>query len=437
MILSLDFGTSSLKAALLNSECNVVHSTKAEYQYRVYNENWVELDPDAVLSAMSSAVSAFGPQLAAVEQVVYDTFSPSLVLMDKEGRALHPIITHLDRRSKEQSERIQREMGSADFQRITGIFPFIGGASITTLMWLMEHRSDLIGQTCKLGHLNTFLYKALTGLWATEPVNASMTGMFETVSGESWSEEICSAFGIPTGKLPDILPAGAAGGTLTAGGASLLGLPQGIPVALGTNDAAAAQLGAGNSRAGDVLSISGSSEMISILSDRPVVDDGYYLRRAATPGLWQIFAITASGFAVDWFRHAFCSELSEDEFYRRELPACAKQAANGPGGVRYLPYIAGDRQSLTPKTGSFEGITLQSTRQDFLAAILRDFHGPMVEVMERAGKFLTLSPVAKLTGGMVDEEFIALKRALMSCDFAVVQDCPLVGNARLALLKAK
>lgn len=406
--------------------------SRVEYQYRVFNQNWVELDTDIVLAAMRSGIKGLADYLDEVELVAFDTFSPSVVLMDAGGEALYPIITHLDRRSKDQMQRIVDEMGSRTFQGITGIQPFIGGASITTILWLMENEPALFDRTFKLGHFNTYIYHKLTGCWATDPVNASMTGMFETIAGDGWSGRICDSFGIPMNKLPDILQHGMTAGRLTEQAAAITGLRKGIPVALGSNDAATAQIGAGNVKAGDILNISGSSEMISILTDKAVASEHYYLRRAATPGLWQIFATTASGLAVDWFRKLFYQDMEERTFYQKELPDIIRREVDSTS-VRFSPYIAGDRQSLAPKTGAFTGLTLQTGKRDFLAAILLGIHEPIVNTINIASGYLDLNKRIKLTGGMLDDAFIELKRKILKgYDFTVIDNCPIIGNGILA-----
>ncbi|HEX2945576.1 MAG TPA: FGGY-family carbohydrate kinase [Clostridia bacterium] len=432
-ILSMDFGTSSLKLALLERDLRVVKSLKVEYQYRIRNQNWVELDAETAISAMCRGIRELSGYADKIELVSFDTFSPSVTLMDSEGEALYPIIMHLDRRSKDQSQRIIDEMGTKKFQSITGIQPFIGGASVTSILWLMENEPALFEKAYKVAHFNTYVYHRLTGRWATDPVNASMTGMYETMGGSRWSDAICGTFGIPEGKLPDILQAGTIAGSLTKQASQLTGLREGIPVALGSNDAATAQIGAGNTKAGDILDISGSSEMVSILSDKAVVNDKYYLRKAATPGLWQIFAITASGLAIDWFRREFYRDMDDKAFFSVEFPKIIGENITN-SNIHFAPYIAGDRQSLEPKTATFSGITLQASRGDFLASILLGIHEPILETIRLAEAFLQLNRNVKLTGGMVHESFIGLKKKIMEgFDFTIVDNCPILGNAILAL----
>ncbi|MGI5895364.1 MAG: FGGY-family carbohydrate kinase [Oscillospiraceae bacterium] len=432
-VLSVDFGTSSVKLSVVDDQLNILDSAKVSYQLRVTNGDWIELDGDVLFDAMLEGIRKLDKHAAEIELIGFDTFSPSMTFMDAEGNALHPVLTHLDRRSKEQTQEILRVMGKEKFQSITGIQPFTGGASVTSVLWMKENRPDVFEPAVKLGHLNTYIYKRLTGVWATDPTNASMTGMYETVTGKGWSEEICGAFGIPMEKLPPILEAGTVAGSLKPEVAEACGLKAGIPVALGGNDAATAQVGAGNTKSGEILNISGSSEMVSILSDTPKVNDKYYLRCSATPGLWQIFAITASGFALDWFREEFYKDMDARTFFDKEMPDVIAHNLNTTE-VGFLPYIAGDRQSLEPKRGAFTGLTLQATRKDFLAAIFLGIHQPIQETIALAEEFLTLNKTIKLTGGMVDDAFLQIKHKLFpGYEFTVKPDCPVLGNVVLAL----
>ncbi|MDR2103920.1 MAG: FGGY-family carbohydrate kinase [Treponema sp.] len=441
-ILALDFGTSSVKLSLLGERAapaedplEILCSAKEGYQIRVLNEDWVELDAEEVFSAMIRGLEKLRDRAGeGIDLIAYDVFSPSLIFMDREGNPLYPILTHLDRRSKKQSAEILQRMGKDRFQAVTGIQPFTGGVSITSALWVRENEEAVFNRAERMGHLNTYLYKKLTGLWACDPVNASQTGLYETVSGRGWSEEIAGLFGIPLRLLPGILPAGAAGGRLSPEAARLCGLKPGIPVALGTNDAASAQVGAGNTRAGAVLNISGSSEMISVLSAAPRIDDRYYLRCSATPGLWQIYATTAGGFALDWFRKEFYRDLGDRDFFEKELPGIAEDLSFNIKGVEFLPYLSGDRQSITPKKGAFTGLTLETRRENLLAALLRGMHEPIKQVLAICEEFMPLERTIKLTGGMIDQSMVKIKKQILPAyGFEVKKECMILGSALLAL----
>lgn len=62
--------------------------------------------------------------------------------------------------------------------------------------------------------------------------------------------------------------------------------------------------------------------MIAILTDKPVTNDKYYLRNSGIKGLWQVFSITTGGFAIDWFREQFYTDMSKEEFYSSFCRIC-------------------------------------------------------------------------------------------------------------------
>jgi len=432
-ILSIDIGTSSLKMAVLSENNQIIDMTTMEYQYRVFNYDWVELQADQILDALREGCLRLSEHLGEVEIIAYETFSPSLVFMDRNGDPLHPVITHLDRRSKKQTEIILNTMGKEAFQGITGVQPFTGGVSITTVMWMMENLPEVFRDTYKFGHLSTFIYHKLTGCWASDPTDASMMGLYETLKWSTWSKDILNTFNIPESKLPPIHNAGTVLGTLKKDPALLMGLREGIPVVLGSNDAATAHLGCGNFKEGDILNVSGSSEIISIITDKPVINDNYYIRNAIFPGKWQIFAITIGGFAIDWFRKEFYKDMNADDFFCLELPDVIDNYVDKTSAV-FSPYLAGDRQSLIPRKGAFNGLTLDTTRKDLLAAIAVGIHEHLIKVLELSGSFVTLNKRIKLTGGLSSGPYINLKRKLMKdFDFEVIQNAPLLGNGLLAL----
>jgi AAA+ superfamily predicted ATPase len=66
--------------------------------------------------------------------------------------------------------------------------------------------------------------------------------------------------------------------------------------------------------------------------------------------------------------------------------------------------------------------------------MLRGINEPMLNTMNLAARFLKLNPEIDMTGGMAKDDYIQFKKRLMpDYDFKIVDDCPLIGNARLAL----
>lgn len=431
--LSIDFGTSSVKLEVLDDAWNVHSSQTEEYPYLLLPGEKVEIDPEALFGAVHTASQRIPASLREqIGLICYDTFSPSPVFLTEDGGLAYPnIITHMDRRSRAQGARIEEAIGKDRYLSIAGIYPFAGGAGVMSILWMQENMPDVLERTHRIGHLPTLVHHRLTGEWMVDLVNASMLGLYDTVHQSGWSSEIIEALGLEERWFGPIHNPGTVLGRLRLDEAVLLGVPTGIPVAVGTNDMAAAQLGAGNDRAGRVMNTAGSSDMVSILVDRPVTNPGYYLRNSALPGLWQIYATTAGGFGLDWFFEQFCREMSRTQFHEEYVPAVIDRI-DELGEVAFAPYLTGDRQSLEKRTGSWTGLTLAATRDQMLGAMLASMNQVLADIVRQAANVTPMDPVIKVTGGMSGPSFVALKeRIFEGFTFEPVQNCSVKGNVAL------
>jgi len=299
------------------------------------------------------------------------------------------------------------------------------------MLWYKDKLPELYRRTWKLGHMNTFLQRRLTGRWLIDPSNASFTGLYETLQMGSWSEKICSALGIHRDLLPEIVPSISIAGPLTREAAGDTGLRQGIPVAMGANDTTSAAFGAGAVNTGDILNISGSNEIITVTTDAPVPHEKYYIRASMEPGKWLYLAITVGGFALEWFRKEFYSEMDKKDFYGGFLSDFVKTRTRTD--VVFKPYLAGDRHSLVKKKGAFTGLTFESTREDLLLGLLVGTFEPVFSTINILKKRMRLNPHIFWTGGMVGDAYQDFKRRIFKgFDFNMRRECSTLGNLQVA-----
>ena len=335
-ILTADFGTSSVKTGIYDEKLTELRSAKACYTYDV-NGLEAQIDLNVVFSAFIKSLADLGDMIKTVDVVAVDNFSPSVCALDREGEPLFPCIIHLDRRSYAESRQALKLFSKEGFLSINGNLPFAGGISSTSIMWIMNNCPETAANTSKFGHLSTFILKKLTGRFLMDPSNASFTGLYETFTGRGWSEDITDALKIDRDKLPEILPSLSLAGKITAKAAALTGIPEGVPVITGSNDSAAAAYGAGAVMPGDIMNISGSSEIMTITTKNPVPHPRLYLRTSVEADKWLYLSITVGGFALEWFKKNFCREMSADEFYKEYLERAMSEG--DAKTVRFLPHL--------------------------------------------------------------------------------------------------
>lgn len=438
LLLALDIGTSSLKAGLFDDTERLLGTRTVDYALDTDGPA-VGIDPETIWEAFLAVARGLGPDAARVECVVPCALSPSLVLMDREGAPLYPAILHWDRRSVREAREALATIGREEFLARAGNIPYPGSISLSSLLWLRRHQPGVFASASMAGHVNTFFVRRLTGTWAFDPTNASLTGLYGTVGRSGWLPDFCRELGIPAGILPPVVECDEQVGTVTAAAARASGLTAGTPVIMGSNDTSAACLGAGVTEPGQLLDIAGSAELLAVCLDRPVSDAKHHLRVHPIPGRWIAFTIIVSGFALEWFRTRFCPGMDEKDFYGPYLEGLL--AAGGtnaqPRGeatpVRFVPHLLGDRTSFSDTGGSFSGLTLSTTREDLALAIIESATSGLQASLRRFGRAVDLSRVIRLTGRRAGEALSAYReRRLRGYTFETRESCALLGCAVLS-----
>ncbi|HEV7297975.1 MAG TPA: FGGY family carbohydrate kinase [Tepidisphaeraceae bacterium] len=364
-ILGLDIGSSSVKTAVLR-ETKIVGEVATQRFKTRYDGARSEVSPDEVLKAVRGAIGQLGAAVKKVDAVAISVMSPAWVAMDSRGKALTPLVTHQDRRSVAEAHAIEQRVGKARHLKLAGNRPFPGGISSTTWAWYRQHEAERLKNADLVGHLNTYLHRHMTGKRVIDPSNASFTGFYETVALTGWSDELCDASRMPKALLPQVLPSNAVGGNVSKEGARRFGLPEGLPVLAGIVDGSCGMLLAG-AKAGQLFNVSGSTDVLALCVDRPQPHDRLLTRALGVDQKWvSVSTIAAVGTALNWARDQFFADLPEQKFWK--LVSSAKRS---PGSrVAFENHLAGDRTQIDQRTGCFTGITLATTREEMLSAIV-------------------------------------------------------------------
>lgn len=378
-LLGIDIGSSSVKCAMLRGGRIVGKIVHAKYPTRIDGPR-VEVDPPAILKAVGQAVRNVGAAARKADAIALSVFSPGWVAMDSAGKPLTPIITHQDRRSVEEAKDLEKEVGAERYLHIAGSRPFPGGISSTTWAWHLKHEPGRLKKADLVGHLNTFLHRQFADARVIDPANASFMGIYSTADLSGWSDELCNAVGARRSQLPDVLEANAIGGRLTRSAAGRLGLTAGLPMTVGVVDGSAAMLATG-ARVGQMLNVCGSTDVLALCTDRFAPDMRLLTRALGIGRKWlAVSTIAAAGSAISWAKDQFFPDDDWPTFQRRVISLARKGAAKATASARkkqdlagvvlFEPWLAGDRMSVEQKKAAITGLTLATTREDILAALL-------------------------------------------------------------------
>lgn len=361
-----------------------------------------EVSPEDVWAAIVASVEKLRP--GRVDLIGLTALGPAFIAMDKAGTPLTPLVTHADRRSVEQAARIEKEIGRDRHLATAGNRPYPGGIASTTWRWYAEHEPDVLRRADLVGCLTTWLHRRLTGERVIDPSQASFFGVYRTTTLDGWDADLVAAAGGRLEQLPEIHDADRVAGVLTGPAAAELGLARGVPMLSGCLDGSAATLAAAAQEDGDLtippgilVNSVGSTDVLAmtVAEPRPV---SRLLTRALGLGRhWVAVATLASaGTTIDWARRTLFPDLPDDEFHRLLETVGTERPDHG---VRFRPYLAGDRTTLNQPRGGFSGITLGTTREHLLAAVLDGLAAASAARLPRLAEAGEPRPVVHVTGG--------------------------------------
>jgi xylulokinase len=368
-VLGIDLGTSQVKALLCACDGTVLGQGAAGYQVQVPRSGWAEADPEQWWRGVRTAVrEALGPAPAEVAGLAPVGQMHGLVLQAERSGVLRPPIVWLDRRADAEVADYRRL--PADLRARLGNAPSAGMAG-PLLLWLSRHEPDAYRRARWILQPKDWLRYRLTGNAATDPTDASGTLLFDLARG-TWATDLARALGLRTDLLPGLRPPAAVAGPLRPAPAEELGLPPGLPVAIGAADTAASLLAAQLPSTGrwGLLTLGTGGQLIVPTTPKPDIPISEYpdmsettnVFRSVDGGTYRLAGAQNVGVTLDWVRRTLGA--SWDELYGT---AARPWRADTPV---FLPYLAGERWDAQGGGGAWIGLTLAHQREDLLRAAL-------------------------------------------------------------------
>lgn len=378
-LIGIDCGSSAIKVGLYNTKGSLQFVCSKPYKLRYPQPGWVDIPADELWGILVQLISTLLEESRICPQDVaglgFSNFCPALVLLDKDGEALRPIINFMDQRSQKQLNRIKDEAGETEFFAITGNGLNMGCCSLSNLLWVKEEQPEVYKRTSFIGHLNTYLTAKMTGNYGVDYTNASMIGLFN-MREKKWSHEICGLFGINPNILPPLYHSGDMIGRLKKQVAAELGLLEGTPVAMGAADTACSALALKLNNERDCFESAGTSDVLTFCNSKPDFDKRFVNRFHILPGLWLSHgAMSTPGATMSWIKERFfqydSKKLNDNNLYELISQEAAK-AKPGSGGIIFLPYMMGERTPIWDGNarGTFIGLSLASTNGDIFRAVM-------------------------------------------------------------------
>jgi sugar (pentulose or hexulose) kinase len=197
-------------------------------------------------------------------------------------------------------------------------------------------------------------------------------GVYSTLTLGGWNHTLLDAIGASRAVLPEILDGNRVGGRITPDAARQFGLLAGTPMTVGLMDTSAAMLLAG-ARAGHLVNTSGSTDVLALCTNRPSPHEHLLTRPLGIGRQWlAVSTIAAAGSAIAWAHRTLFADLSEKRFAALVRTLARDKRSPAGSTVHFDPYLAGDRMSIEQRRGGFDGLTLSTTRDELLKAMIEE-----------------------------------------------------------------
>lgn len=279
LYLGIDLGTSYFKVGLFDAagvrkglgRVRIETSEPAAGQCVLSVDAFWRLLRTACRQALADAnVSA-----AEIAAVSYASQANSFVLLDSTASPLTPIIIWTDARGEPVEPELAQFADSDAFHATVGFRGVAGQYALAKWRWFARVHPELWARAAHVMTISDFLTFALTGERVGDASTAAFLGLYDLHRHGWWAEALAVA-GVSRRQLSTPLRPGQPCGRTTAQADELLGVPVGIPFAVGGLDHHVAAIGAGVGWVADASISTGTVLAALTLVDTVVPTRGCY-----------------------------------------------------------------------------------------------------------------------------------------------------------------
>src|SRR5690242_11932486 len=337
-----------------------------------YTDNAPEVDPrcwlEAVVGAVRLALSDAGASV--VDAIAVGALGPCPVLLDEQMEPVGPApLFGIDARSEIQRRRLQRQHDLRDEDlSLDHVAP--------KLLWLRETQPQRFARAQWVVDAAGYIVAAFTAV----PTIDRATAAYHLAPGIT-----------PLVRLPEPREADEIAGPLLPGIAERLGLPAGVPVAIGGCDSYVDLAAIGMQDIGDLGILIGSTLVLGCVVETCDARDGLRCTLHHGPGAFLGGWTSACGSLIDW----------SAALYGAPAVAAAADLPPGAGGLLMLPYFGGERAPIwdNDARGAVIGASLQTSAAELHRATIDAVALSAFDLSERLLRLTGRCEAGRVGGG--------------------------------------
>ena len=369
LYLGVDLGTSSVKVLLVDETGAVRKTASRTYPLEFPQPGWSQQNPADWWNAVVQCIPELleGEDKSQVAGLSVGGQMHGLVVLDENDQVIRPAILWNDGRTGRETEELNADFGKEKLLSLVGNIAF-AGFTAPKLLWMRRNEPELFQKIKKIMLPKDYLVYRLTGVHSCDYSDASGMLLLD-VANRRWSPELLNYCSVTEEQMPKLFESYESVGTVLPEIAAQLGLPEGVVVAAGAGDNAAAAVGTGTVGNGCCNVSLGTSGTVFISSDDfRLPPEGNLHAFAHADGAYHLMGcILSAASAYGWWTKEILKATSDND---EQNPITDEDLGRNP--VFFLPYLMGERSPHNDPAarGAFLGMSMDTTRCQMTQAIL-------------------------------------------------------------------
>lgn len=447
--MSLDMGTSSVRAVLFDEKGFQRHMESIECSLTASSAGRAEIDPDFIfdscLKVIGNCVKNSPTGKYRLAGVGMSCHMHSLMLVDSRGRPLTNLMTWADNRAAGEAEYIAESFGAGELYTRTGCRVQHPLYPLSKLLWLKKNEPGIFNAACKYITIKEYVIFRLFGQYAVDYTLASCQGCYN-IHTQKWDSRILNdILGVTEEKFSEVVECTHVFRGFRAEFEGVLGIPADTPFVIGSGDGIMANIGCGVCDDTSFSSTIGTSGAIRTAVDKPLLDPQQRTWcYSFTKDMWVAGgAINNGGIILKWLRDEFRKQFEYDaadgegiyalfDRFAGEIPA-------GSEGLIFLPYLTGERcpDWNAGVRGLLYGLGYSHGRKHIIRAAMEGVMYRLFSVYEVLSALRNGTPQIKANGGYAKSDlWLQIQADLFNREVLVseVTEASALGAAYMAML---
>lgn len=421
-IIGVDIGTTSVKTILYNDNGKIIESSNLGYPLYQDTPDMAEEDPDDIFSAVTNGINTVMRkskiEANSLKGISFSCAMHSLILLDKNKKALTRAITWADNRASQYAEDLKESDLGLELYKNTGT-PIHAMTPLSKILWIKKEKPNLYKDTKYFIGIKEYIINKLFGVLKVDYSIANATGLFN-IFNLDWDQKALSLTGLKKENLPELVDTTYKLKGLKKEYAKVIGINPKTPFIIGASDGPLANLGVNAIDPGVLAITIGTSGAVRMVSKEPKIDPKgrvfcYYLAE----NMWVIGGpVNNGGIVFKWIRDQLClpEKVTAEQMHINPyslLTTIASKIPAGSDGLIFHPYLGGERAPIWDSNarGSYFGLNRMHTRAHMIRAALEGIAFNLYTVSLALEEVLGTPIKIQATGGFVNSN---LTRQMLS-----------------------